>query len=179
MPISSAGQISRGRACPARTEACPALVGTSSAGVTLIEMMMVVGIVGLLAAITYPSVASGVDTLRLRSQADAVASFFNTALARADLRNQAVQILVLPAENAIIARTEAGLLKRLDFTDGVRIARVLPELPDRDPAIPRRFLLYPGGAPPRAGVILRNMRGRQKLVRVDPLTGAPVIEDVR
>jgi len=39
--------------------------GSRQAGVTLMEMLVVMTLIGLLATITYPSVAAGVDTLPL------------------------------------------------------------------------------------------------------------------
>jgi len=36
-------------------------------GVTLLEMLIVVALIGLLAGITFPAVTSGIDSLRLNS----------------------------------------------------------------------------------------------------------------
>ena len=47
-----------------------------------------------------------------------------------------------------------------------------PARPDQ----PRRYLLYPGGAPPRLGILLENRRGTRRMVVLDPITGVPAIE---
>jgi hypothetical protein len=37
----------------------------------------------------------------------------------------------------------------------------------------RRFLVYPGGSIPRIGIQIATMRGRSRMVSVDPVTGSP------
>ena len=56
------------------------------------------------------------------------------------------------------------------------MARIVPEAIGADPALPRTFFVYPGGTAPRIGVELRDRRGSRRFVRVDPITGVPVIE---
>ena len=41
-------------------------------GVTLLEMLIVVALMGLIAGLSYPSVAAGLDTLRMRTASDQV-----------------------------------------------------------------------------------------------------------
>jgi hypothetical protein len=41
-----------------------------------------------------------------------------------------------------------------------------------DPNGVRRFLIYPGGAPPRIAVEIENSRGRRRTVDLDPFTGS-------
>jgi len=142
-------------------------------GVTLIEMMMVVAIIALMAGITYPSVSAGIDSLRITSASDSIVAFLNAALNRAERRQQVMEIAVSPASLAVRS-AEPGYVRRLDMPTGVTIARVLPDIlvpPIGDE--PRRFYVYPGGVPPRMGVVLRNTRGAQRVVSVDPITGVP------
>ena len=70
----------------------------SDAGVTLIEMLIVMALIALVAGMAAPSVSAGLDSLRLRSTSDAMVGFFNTALARADTRQQVVEIVISPQE---------------------------------------------------------------------------------
>ena len=70
--------------------------------------------------------------------------------------------------------SEPGFERRLEVPDGVRIEAVLPEIEEHEGV--RRFLLQPGGTPPRIGVRIANARGARRIVRVDPMTGSPRIE---
>jgi prepilin-type N-terminal cleavage/methylation domain-containing protein len=149
-------------------------VRAAERGVTLIEMMIVVVLIALVAGISYPAVGSGIDSLRLSSAADSVASLLLSAVNRAERRQELMEISISRNENAVAA-LGVNYQKRLDMPEGVAIAEVLPALPV-DGSLPRRFLLYPGGAAPRIGVRLTNTRGGQRLVSLDPITGIPRIE---
>lgn len=145
------------------------------AGVTLIEMLIVLALIGLMTAITYPAVASGVERLRLRSAGDSVAGFFTGAMNWAERRQQAVVLVIDSSQNRLTARSEKpGFEQRLELSGGVRIA---PAEPDRwaEEEAPRQFLIYPGGPPPAVAVTLVNSRGVSETVRIDPVTGVPEI----
>jgi prepilin-type N-terminal cleavage/methylation domain-containing protein len=145
-------------------------------GVTLLEMLIVLALIGLLAGISFPSISSGVDTLRLSSAGSSLVSFLNGALNRAERRQQAVEISIDLRENTVVSRsTEPGYERKLEMPAGVRIASVLPP-PMVESDEPRRFVVYPGGAVPRLGVELVNSRGARRIVRVDPITGVPQVE---
>jgi prepilin-type N-terminal cleavage/methylation domain-containing protein len=157
MPTLSAGVVNKGGVVNRR-------------GVTLLELLIVMTLIALVAGVSYPSVASGIDALRLRSAGEAIVSFLNTAVDRADRRQQAVEILISPEENALTARSaDLGFIRRLDVPEPVRI--VLP-------AEPRGFLVYPGSAPPRIAVEIALPQGRRRIVTLDPLSGFPRSEAV-
>ncbi|MDQ6666407.1 MAG: prepilin-type N-terminal cleavage/methylation domain-containing protein [Acidobacteriota bacterium] len=137
-----------------------------SRGVTLIEMLMVVAIVGLMAGLMLPSVASGLDSIRLSSAADSVASFLSAAANRAERRQQAMEVILTPKENSIqLFSIEPGYARKLQMPGGITL------LGDQ----PRRFMLMPGGTVPRIAVELTSSRGGHKTVRIDPVTGVPEI----
>ncbi len=147
-------------------------------GVTLIEMLIVVALIGLLAGISFPSVSAGVDTLRLNSATGSVSGFFNDALNRADRRQQVVEMTISKSEKALSLRsTEPGFEKKITLPEGVSIRSILPESAQAEEG-PRRFLLYPGGTVPRIGVEIANARNARRIVRIDPITGVPRIERV-
>lgn len=143
-------------------------------GITLIEMLLVVAIVALIAGMSAPSVSAGLDTLRLRSSSDAIVGFLNTALSRAETRQQAVEILISPRDGKLTAMSSDGAFHRqLDIASPMRILSVKPEVPGDDQTETRRFLLYPGGAVPKIAIELGNGSGRTRVVSVDPITGVP------
>jgi prepilin-type N-terminal cleavage/methylation domain-containing protein len=151
--------------------------GTVS-GVTLIEMLIVVALIGLLAGITFPSVSAGVDTMRLNSATGSVSGLFNEALNRAERRQQAVELTISKSESTLWVRsTEPGYEKKLTLPEGVSIRSILPERQEVENG-PRQFVLYPGGAVPRIGIELANARNVRRIVRLDPITGVPRIERV-
>ncbi len=143
-------------------------------GVTLLEMLIVVTLIALVAGLSFPSVASGLDSLRLRSASDTIVTFFNTALEQAERHQQVVEIWISPRENSMTARSAGSeFVRRVEIPAPIHIVSVLPPPVEGEPDQPRRFLLYPGGAVPRIGVEIAYKDGRHRLVSVDPITGVP------
>jgi prepilin-type N-terminal cleavage/methylation domain-containing protein len=151
-------------------------LGYARSGVTLIELMVVVALISLMVAISFPAITSGVDSLRLNAATNGVVRFFNIGLTRAERRQEAVEITISKAQNSLAMRsTDPRFGMRLELPDGVTITRVLPDLPG-NPDGPRIFLLYPGGTAPPCGVQLMNRRNVERIVRVDPVNGVPQVE---
>jgi prepilin-type N-terminal cleavage/methylation domain-containing protein len=144
-------------------------------GITLVEMLIVVTIIGLIAGISFPAVSSGIESLRLRSASDSLVRFLNAALNRAERRQEVAEIVISAQENALHLTTPT-LTRELDMPTGVTIRAVWPKLPDGETVEPRRFLLFPGGNVPRIGIEIANRKGVRRLVRVDPMTGVPAVQ---
>ena len=165
MPILLVGRIRR----RART-----------AGVTLIEMMVVVALISLMVGVSYPAITSGIESLRLKGATNSIVAFLDYGLSRAERRQQMVDITISKADNSLEMRSrEPGFYRKLQLPDGVSIVQILPQLPEQaagDANLNRDFLLYPGGTVPPLGVQLINRRNVQRVVRVDPITGVPHIE---
>jgi prepilin-type N-terminal cleavage/methylation domain-containing protein len=151
--------------------------GKRSKGVTLVEMVVVVAIVGVMVGLTFPAATSGLDSLRLSAACDSLVSFINAGLNRSERRQEVVEVSISVKQNAVwLHSTEPGFERKLEMPDGVRIESVLPAFDeDQDP---RRVLLLPGGTVPRVGIQIANRRGARRIVRVDPMTGVPQIENV-
>ncbi len=148
-------------------------------GVTLLEMLVVVTMISIMVSISYPAIASGLDTIRLNSAADSIVAFLDGALTRADRKQMMTEVVLLPRESKLLVRSpDPTYFHEMELPEGVTIARIAPEVPGLDPANPRAFFVYPGGAAPRIGVELVNRRGVRRFVRVDPITGVPIIEKV-
>lgn len=145
------------------------------AGLTLIEMMIVVLLISLLAGLSFPALSAGIDTLRMKQAADSIAGILNQSLLRAERRQRPVEIIISRSENALFVLGEGpGPEKRISLPEGVRIAGILPPVPFDDSQA-RQFLVVPGGAVPRMGVVLVNQRGAQRTISVDPITGVPQV----
>jgi prepilin-type N-terminal cleavage/methylation domain-containing protein len=149
---------------------------STQSGLTLIEMIVVVAIVGLVAAISFPSISSGIDSLRLTTASDSIVSFLDAGMNRAERRQQLVEVTLSKAENAIWLRSvDPGFNRRLEMPDGVTITKIHPEIPGREETA-RSYMLYPGGTVPRFGVEIANRKGSHRIVRVDPITGVPEVQ---
>src|SRR5215510_4348553 len=169
MPTSSVGRASRTGllACPVG----PRPGGLSyRAGVTLLELLIVMAILSLMVGVSFPAISSGLETIKLTSAADSLAAFLNGAYNRAERRQQVVALIVDPKANKLeLYSNEPGFTRELVMPDGVTI--------EGDPE-PRRVIVMPGGTPPAIAVQIVNRRGNRRVVRVDPMTGFPRIECV-
>ncbi len=158
MPTSSVGRINR------------------QGGVTLIEMLIVMALIALIAGMAAPSVSAGLDSLRLRSTSDAIVGFLNTAVSRADTRQQVVEIVISPQEGTLTATSgDHAFHQSLEIASPVKILSITPGLAAdiEDQGGPRRFLIYPGGTVPKITIEIGNSRGRTRLISIDPVTGVP------
>ncbi|MFN0107144.1 MAG: Tfp pilus assembly protein FimT/FimU [Bryobacteraceae bacterium] len=150
----------------------------TQSGLTLIEMLIVVAIIGVMVGIAFPSITAGIDSLRLRSATDEIVSTFNSAMNRADRRQIAVEIVVDRAQNRLIfASADPSYRREVAMPEGVTIERVLPTIPNLDESLPRQFLIHPGGTVPRIGLELKNRRNVRRVVSVDPITGGAQVMD--
>jgi hypothetical protein len=146
-------------------------------------MLIVVALIGTLAGISYPAVSAGMDSVRIASSSDDVATFLNSAVNRAERRQQPVEVVIAPKENRItMTSTEPGFRRVLQLPDGVMLEAVLPPLEDEplgaEGAPPRRLILMPGASVPGIGIQLVNRHGTRRLIHLDPMTGFPRVESV-
>jgi len=137
-------------------------------GVTLLEMMIVVTIIGLIAGISFPAVTSGLAGVRLSSAAGSTASFLTSAMNTVERREQAAAIVIAPKENQIAIYTAASGEKpanHLTMPSGITI----------EGDEPRRVLLFPGSAFPKLTLVLKSEKGGTRSIQIDPVTAVPRI----
>jgi len=142
-------------------------------------MLVVVAIVGLIVGVSYPSASAGLDSVRLATTSDNIATFLNGAVNRVERRQTAIAVVISSAENTLTAYSADGSFTHtLKMPDGIMLEKVLPESPEDLGDQPRRFLLMPGGTMPALGVQFANRHGARRIVRLDPMTGFPRVEGV-
>jgi prepilin-type N-terminal cleavage/methylation domain-containing protein len=157
MPMSSAGR-------------------TRQAGITLIEMMVVVSVIGLMVAISAPSLGAGIDSVRMTSATNSVANFLNSAVNRAERKQIAIEVVISPKKGTFtMYSNEPGFERVLKLPDGIVIEAIEPAVEEPE----FRLILMPGTAAPGIGIKLANSHGNRRIVRLDPMTGFPRVERVQ
>jgi type II secretory pathway pseudopilin PulG len=145
-------------------------------------MVVVVGIVGLIVAVSLPSTTAGIDSVRLSSASGSIASFLNAAVNRAERRQQAIEVVIIPKENRLaLYSNEPGFTRELNMPDGIVIEGVLAgktEESRETETAPYRLLLLPGAATPGIGIQIVNSHNSRRIIRLDPMTGFPRVEAV-
>jgi prepilin-type N-terminal cleavage/methylation domain-containing protein len=148
-------------------------------GVTLVEMVVVVAIIALIVGLSFPAASAGLESVRMVSAADSVATFLNVAVNRAERHQQPVEVVVFPKEGRLaLYSNEPGFVRDLKMPEGVTIEAVLPAEESGDPGQPRRILFIPGATVPGISIQLGNRRNAHRRVRLDPMTGFPRVESV-
>jgi prepilin-type N-terminal cleavage/methylation domain-containing protein len=140
-------------------------------GVTLIEMLIVAMIIAVIAGISFPSLTSGLSSIRLSSAAGSTASFLTAAMNTVERTENAAAVVISPKDNQIEVFTAVSgekPVKTLAMPQGIKV----------DGNEEQRFVLEPGGTFPRITVFLRSDKGARRSVKVDPATGVPDIQRV-
>src|ERR1700728_1362832 len=79
-------------------DAARSRMNLGQSGVTLIEMLIVVMIIGIIAGVSFPAMTAGLASVRLSSASGSAASFLAAAMNRVDRREQAAAIVITPKE---------------------------------------------------------------------------------
>src|SRR5580658_6831594 len=161
MPTSSAGRTDAGQATvPAAAFQAARPVSDPRRGVTLVEMLVVCSIIGLIVAVSFPAFSAGLDSVRMSSATGMVSTFLNSAVNRAERRQQAVELIISLKDNGMAMYTnEPGFERKLKLPDGISILAVLPPVPDEAPDSGRLLMLMPGATAPGIGILLANTHG--------------------
>ena len=169
MAIFSVGRTGRAAAFAARR---------ADGGITLLEMIVVMSIIGLIVGVSFPAISAGLDSVRMVSATDSVAAFLNAAVTHAQRRQQPVELVISTKENTFaLYSNEPGFVRELKLPDGIFVEAILPPRND-DPDAPRRVMFLPGATVPGIGIQLANHRDGHRLVKLDPMTGFPRVERV-
>ena len=136
-----------------------------SRGFTLLELLVVLAIVALAAALVAPNIPGVIGSTRLTAAAEITVAFLREARARAIVDGVAVDFEVDPRTGAY---RFADRSKSVNASVAVALTANLPA--GRKPGSPGVIRFYPDGAASRAAIRLERS-GTQRIVAVDPLTG--------
>ncbi len=146
------------------TQRRPLRRGTKNAGVTLLEMLVVVTLVGLLASVVAPSVTAGLETVRLRASAERLAASLRLARERAVRTRHYLEVTVDPQSRRVELRDlEGDYVRDWELPEGITVKAEKPQA----------FLFAPDGTPPAVRLALENRRGRTAEVEMDPFIAFP------
>jgi type II secretory pathway pseudopilin PulG len=143
----------------------------------MIEMLVVVAVIGIVVGVSIPSISAGLDSIRLASSGDAIASFLNAAVTHAERSEQPVVVAISIKEGTILADGGDGYMRRFEMPQGITMDRVILGAEGGDGSV-EEIVLLPGGATPALGVEYSNRHGGRRRVQLDPMTGFPRIENV-
>lgn len=136
-------------------------------GFSLLELLLVIAIAGLIAAVAIPSLPGALESARLRGSAGEVRATLTLArtLAVSEARNRSVAFDPGRGEYGIDGDARKWLLP-----EGIRLAALRPEGSAAEEGVVRvRF--YPDGTADEAEVWISSSGGGRMRIRVDPLTG--------
>ena len=140
---------------------------STASGITLVELLVVVALIGLMLSISYPTLTTGLDGFRLRGAVDRAGTLFQQARLEADRRQQPVQFTADPEANQLHAlAVDSSWRETLAFADGVRIVQPLGR---------QSWMLYPATPPPQVRLLLEAQSGGRRGFSINVFTG--VAED--
>lgn len=149
-----------------------------SAGFTLIEIMIVVAIIGLLAAMGMPSLAKALQKEGMRKAVSDVQDVFFTARERAILSNQKVAAVFYPKERRFEAEGggggKSGKTSSATLPDNVEFAMLDIFRQDYSQSDWARIFFNPDGTSDEAVIVLLS-KGHTQKITLEYATGLPVV----
>ena len=137
-------------------------------GFTLIEVIVVLLVVGLGAAVVVPGIGRGVDALRARAEVSGFSAFLRYAREQAVTRRVSQEVRIDPGARMLVLTAAGSERARASrrIGEGVRIDATGPS------GLVVKFL--PEGRSSGAAFRIEGPGGRVYIVTVDPLTGRVV-----
>jgi general secretion pathway protein H len=141
-------------------------------GFSLLELILVLVVVSLVLAITYPSMSRGRTSFHLRAVGRDVISSVRAARETAVTEQKVMQVLIDAQAQQVTVCTDVGDEARtLQLPDDVQIQGLTPAgEPIVEGALAIRFL--PNGSSDDALILIKASTGATLRIAVDPITGS-------
>jgi prepilin-type N-terminal cleavage/methylation domain-containing protein len=153
------GVKARMRMCSAGNEA--GAWKQQAAGVTLLELLVVITILSLMAGLALPRIGSWLDNWKLRSAADRITQTLRYARTRALFEQHFYVVEIVPGKRLVrVLQPNSGLVREFSLPEGIR------------------FILPPSGEVGERDLWLRNEQGKTLKIHCDFLVGKPGVETV-
>jgi general secretion pathway protein H len=145
-------------------------------GFTLLELVIVVLVMALVMAVSYPSLSRGTTTLRLRTTGRDILNTFRYAREKAVTEQTGMQVRVDRETQELVLSDDLGDGARTYRLPGdVRIQRIaLAGIEVTEGPLIVRFL--PNGSAESSEVLLQSKTGSYCRVTTDPITGGAHVE---
>ncbi len=140
-------------------------VGQGEGGFTLVELIVVLFIIALVAAVALPAVGRGVDALQLRAEVATFATFLRYAREQAITRREAQEVTINADAHLLTLRATGAESPRATRRLSPRIS-ISAESPTG-----LAITFSPGGVSTGGSFRLVGPDGRAYRVSVNPLTG--------
>lgn len=162
MPISSVGNRRPG---PAQRDA----------GVTLLELLIVLALMALLVGLVAPRFGRATDNWRLRNAAENVSQILRSARTRALYEQRYYVVEIQPEENRVrLLGPSSGFVREYLLPAGIRC-----EEKGTGASSVMHLIFSPSGAVEERTLWLRNRQGSQVEIHLNFLLGRPGVEVVR
>jgi general secretion pathway protein H len=152
---------------------------TPALGFTLLELLIVMALLGVLTAVTYPSIGRGMGTLRLRTASREIAAAIRLARSKA-LREQQAYYLQFDIDKGEVELSSEDLKYQRSFSlpEGVVFRRVALLGEDSGPySSDRAYYFAPNGLGENIEVMIANSHGRQMKIIQSSMVSSPKIEE--
>jgi prepilin-type N-terminal cleavage/methylation domain-containing protein len=196
--VSHAGsQVKRASARESSSLYASRIAHPAARAFTMIELMVVVGIMGLILAAGIPSLYKMMQKEGMRKVTSEVVEVFGKARAQAILRGAAVDVMFYPLEHRLTIRgasapppqsAEDILDEKPSVTPGAGQAALIPEdfsiemldinLSEYRESEWARVRFYPNGMSDEMTLVLRSPKMEYKKITLEVTTGLASIDDV-
>jgi type II secretion system protein H len=150
-------------------------------GFTLMEVMIVVAIIGLLAAMGLPSILSALQKKGMRKALSDLTDVCRTARANAIIHNRTEAVVFHPLTRSFGSQSGAaehsGLVSSSTLPDGVGFAMLDINQQDYGASDPAFVFFYPDGTSDEMTIVLKDATDTRKIT-LEFATGTTVVSDV-